>query len=832
MHSQLRQTAWLLCHFIGSLLSYHFRSGGYCSPENLHRFSTRKNAYLRSSVIYVGRLLARNLSIGHRLRLNRSHKSSGLFPTLRTLLVTYLVSCSPGNAASLPDKLDTAHMKPASHSDHMDPLDLDCAQDSITQIPINTSASFHLIYHDHHAVLFSSQVEDSKHIVAISKLIDYGTLAQSNSNARYTARYPTLVLDWETPDCFVRLGKDKLYYISDTTMSHGECHLDCASKQASMLHRKEDLLTLVKNKPGRFQEVSVWINTHSTYHGKLSNSYRLYLDNSVEIYPAPFSNASTIHFYRYQPESNQMVRIKDIAHRYTYYDGNSGSYWAQHKYSLLVTVDASLHFQAMVPVPSNTVTPLAYKARCSCVKNLSATDTAYNRLLTDIEIYNHTLTHYNLTVPFLRLRSPITKVAEVATLLFDDDSLHDYQQQGLDRLINASDILNLTISNVTKSELYNGLAYFAFKSIFGPLILSKASDELLKLAQKPHTVQIPWSSINHFKQQPLSEDMSFYESNGNWVLNYTGNTLESPLRWSIEDFNRNVNILTDRNKIFIRFIEYQAAYILAQQLQEKIPYDIDFSHPVTVRRDIKSSFSLFTFYFMCHSSATSTTLYNVAPLPLLYTDHTFHMIETPAQVTTSTRHHGYQVLGDTKQARFLDDCLDAVFSGAPMLPICPITKYSGDLIHKLFTVTNINFFYVGTIQAILHVNCPSLPLFIAHLRQDAMLVMADPRCTLTLKTNDGSIHHKALPNNDSDTRSMIHPRILVTYNYHRLWSSNDIHRIISYSVAGGVFVLILILIAVFVVIYKWKKRRSMYFPQSCTFRRSSSPVPSLFNRTI
>ena len=636
---------------LSSLLS-PFGNNGYFNSQYTHNLSRRKNYLLQTLALRLGRSLANCLSIGHRRGFNLKYprKSTGLFPRLNILTIFYLSICSPTLSATAPapgqsDILRSSHTAQSSQQ----PVNLDDIQNAIIPMHLNSTASIHLNLHDDHAVLFSTQVEDSKHIVAVSRLIDFSNLAQANSNAQYTARYPTLVLDWERPDHFLRLSGNQLYYISDTSMTFSECHLDCASKQSKMLHKKGDLKTLIREKPGRFVETPVWIKTESRYHGSLDNSYKLYLDNSAQIYPAKLNNHSSIHFYRHSPKNDKMIKIKDIAHHYTYYDGNSGSYWIQHKHQLLTTVDSDWHFQAMIPVPANTVTPLSYKAHCACVKNLQSTNTAYNRLVSDIELYKHTLVPYNLSIPFLRLKSPISDTAEVATLLFDDDSSHHLTQYGLDRLYNESDILNLTISN-NKAELYNSIAYWAFRSVFGPMILSKASDELLKLAAKPNTIQIPWSAIDSISNDPLSEDMHFspLKDDRQWILNYTGKTLEEPLRWSIEDFNRDINRLSDRNRIFLQFIQHKAASILAKQLQDKIPYTLDNSFPVTVRQDIKSSFAMFTFYFLCHSAATSTTLYNVAPLPMLYTDKTFLIIEAPAQVSTSTTHHGYQVLSQER----------------------------------------------------------------------------------------------------------------------------------------------------------------------------------------
>ena len=190
------------------------------------------------------------------------------------------------------------------------------------------------------------------------------------------------------------------------------------------------------------------------------------------------------------------------------------------------------------------------------------------------------------------------------------------------------------------------------------------------------------------------------------------------------------------------------------------------------------------------------------------------------------------VIKFSPRKEFLDDCLDKIFSGASLLPICPTIEYSGDLIQRLFTIGNTDFFYIGSITSILHVNCPSIPLFIAHLRQDALILSCDPRCTLTLKTQDGSVRKKAIQNNDTAPRIMSKPQILATYNYKHKMSSNDIHRIVTYSVIGGVFVLLFIFTIVAVIVFYWKKRSTLYFPQSCTFRRSSSPTPSFFNRTI
>ena len=101
------------------------------------------------------------------------------------------------------------------------------------------------------------------------------------------------------------------------------------------------------------------------------------------------------------------------------------------------------------------------------------------------------------------------------------------------------------------------------------MLLSKATEELIKLASKPNTMQLSWNTINSFKQSPLSDDLNFEQLDTQWILNYTGNTLHESLRWSIEDFNRDINRLSDRNRLFLEFIESQAASILAKQLQER-----------------------------------------------------------------------------------------------------------------------------------------------------------------------------------------------------------------------------------------------------------------------
>ena len=640
-------------------------------------------------------------------------------------------------------------------------------------------------------VLYATDLEKTRSIVALSKVFDMTDLALANQNVKESLQFLSNEDQLHSTDGFY-LIKDKEYIISDYKMTYLFCNHFCSSQNAVMINDTQDFFNIREN--NTFPKIWIQIDI------QMKNSdYFIFLGDR-EIFPSNTMGLSTpVHVFYYHKADGNTKEVTEIKFLYQYYDSQTQKYWQQGPYNVIAQIffDATVHI--LIPEDTRYLVAKDYLANCACKREPTQLRRTFQSLTNTLMQVKDQQSLLKLGIEPHRLLNH-DKAGDVITIL-NSEVLEMEQNTRRSKILRKAEIAPLSIS--TNDKLLQPMFYFVAKHIGAPMVISKVKPHLKKLLKKIGGKFMTYSSasIDTLTDNKL---MSYGHTNFSlvikiehmqpYMMNVSSNILTT---------QKILELLQITNEQFLTHINQQAKQMLLQLAARQVGV-IDHTVPVLVVPQYSPSFIFFDYYFTIINQHNTTTHYTLSSIPHEVMGNDNYKIKVPKVVNTLPARSGY-IYQDFPETSSINKCLDQIFISKTfgILDYCQERQMDNRHLIPLLISDIVSLYVVISNDSPITIQCPHTARVMTTIRHDAGVLAIPPSCSISLDSEAGFIQFP--PHNTLLTAyNLFQPQILFTYSLTQSTDYNFIIKIVLGSVTAvlGLFIVMLIGILWYVKKYK------------------------------
>ena len=243
-------------------------------------------------------------------------------------------------------------------------------------------------------LIYSTTLEESRQIFAVSKTLDFSELSVANENLLLSLQTLTRQNYLENFDNY-RFYIDTEIHLSSVRMPFRQCQRHCLKGGASMIDTPSAFFKIINS----FSPDSLWINPHVNAS---NTEYSIYLD-TIQVYPKNDLGIGNPNVYYFKDMKRKLILT--IGKGYSYYSPHSESYWLEHFYRLQTAMTREGKAEIYIPEDERFLTPQEFHHYCACYRTPSISTKIFNDLKREIKHFEHQKSKLNLGIEPERLQN-------------------------------------------------------------------------------------------------------------------------------------------------------------------------------------------------------------------------------------------------------------------------------------------------------------------------------------------------------------------------------------------------------------------------------------------
>ena len=656
-----------------------------------------------------------------------------------------------------------------------------------TQFSIGPT-NFYAIDTPNAKLIYSTSLEESRQIYAISRTLDYTQVGVANENLHLSLTHLTQQNYLEHLDNY-RFYIDTEIHLSPNRMPFRHYRRHCLKGGASMVDTPTAFYRVINS----FKPDSIWINAHVNVTG---SDYSIFLD-TIEVYPKNNLGIGNPRVYYF--ENMQRKLISTINTTYSYYNSQSEAYWNTHFYHLQTAMTRDGKAEIYVPEDERFLTPQEFHHYCACHRTPSISTKIFNDLKREITHFEHQKHTINLGIEPERLQNstmgsllPILKPYLNENPIKRDSSFY------------IENVTPLIPSNITHDNLLHSFMFLSAKKIGTSVALALLESSLNQIKQK-YGATFLHNLWNHDDKETDFFDLSSLsltrekftlivqmDNNELYNMNVSSNIFVA------DALLKNITITNER---FSNFLKTTAQRLLLEMAADSIMDKIDYSQPVLAVVKRGKSFLTCTFFITTVSPENTVTNYLASALPSSIQDSVLYGIKVPHAFSSISMGHSYRFHDAQSQA--LDSCVNSFMGTSNFDDIaqeCPLSEHPTQKLRILQTLGQNNLLLARGFKETIKIVCPSNEPHFYTMTHDVLVLYVHQTCETNLISKTGVL---TIRRNDSGISPQhFQPHLLFAYNLDIDLPTDIFQWIIIASISSILGLFILILLVALYLLYK------------------------------
>ena len=642
-------------------------------------------------------------------------------------------------------------------------------------------------------LIYSTSLQESRQIFAVSKTIDFSELSIANENLLLSLKNIERQNYLEDFDEY-RFYIDTEIHLSSIRMPFRNCQRHCLRGGARMIDTPTAFYRVVNS----FSPDSVWVNPHvNASTDDYTANYTVYL-GPVQIYPKNDLGIGNPKIFYFKDMKTKI--ISTIGTGYIYYNPHSASYWTRHVYRLQTAMTKDGLAQLYIPEDERFLTPQKHHHYCGCYRTPSISTKLFNDLTRDINGFKHQKSALNLGIEPERLHLNTSSGSLLPIL---KPYLNENSPVKRDSPCYIDKVAPLLPEVVTHDNLIHSFMFLTAKKIGTSVALALLDSSLAQIKKKygASVLNDIWQSNDKNTNFFDFTNLSLSPQNFTLIVKMDNHLYRQNVSNNIILADKLLKNITITNERFSKFLQTSAQKLLLEMAADSLNDPIDYDTPVLAVVKQGKSFLTATFFITTKSPDTTITNYLANALPSSIQDSTLYGIKIPFSFSSVSLGHSYRFHDSESQA--LDSCVNSFMGTSNFENIiheCPSAEHPTQKLRILQTVEHNNLLLARGRKETLKIVCPNSEPHFFTMSHDILIIIVHHSCESNLISKTGVL---TIRRNDSGISTQdFEPHLLFTYDLEKNFSIDFYQWIMIATIISLLALFIIVLIFALYLVYK------------------------------